>query len=390
MSSPTVKEEEAQLNVNPKDNINNEDNQEESKNKDQETKKLKSKFNLLEQGRLMSIGNIEEVSKNIIIIGPKGSGKSSIFSLLTTGSPYSYSDNGTCGINFGFMRSQSSVHKKVINVYEIGADIDNIILIKTLLNNDNFESTIILIILDFENPNSQLSKLLKLLNELKKIISEIIDVNNIENNIKSRISFYSSNKKPDDVEVFPLETYVICNKYDLIETIDIEKLKWLCPSLRYFCFTNALHLIYYSLKKKELINALYNTMVEVCLGSGRKENLKKYYQKNSSKAIYINYYNDSINEIGEPKIPVTVTRDIQQRWKETYDGLFKNFKRNKENNTNIELDENFYEIYKEAKIDHELKLFNEFKDNNRDREDQKKNKYQKEKKTSSTNKFKKK
>ena len=131
-------------------------------------------------------------------------------------------------------------------------------------------------------------------------------------------------------------------------------------------------------------------MVEVCLGSGRKENLKKYYQKNSSKAIYINYYNDSINEIGEPKIPVTVTRDIQQRWKETYDGLFKNFKRNKENNTNIELDENFYEIYKEAKIDHELKLFNEFKDNNRDREDQKKNKYQKEKKTSSTNKFKKK
>ena len=220
-----------------------------SKNKDQETKKLKSKFNLLEQGRLMSIGNIEEVSKNIIIVGPKGSGKSSIFSLLTTGSPYSYSDNGTCGINFGFMRSQSSIHKKVINVYEIGADIDNIILIKTLLNNDNFESTIILIILDFENPNSQLSKLLKLLNELKKIISEIIDVNNIENNIKSRISFYSSNKKPDDVEVFPLETYVICNKYDLIETIDIEKLKWLCPSLRYFCFTNALHLIYYSLKK---------------------------------------------------------------------------------------------------------------------------------------------
>ena len=383
MSSPTAEKDNPELNNNPNDNTNNENNQEESKNIDQESKKYKSKFNLLEQGRLMLIGNIEEVSKNVIIIGPKGSGKSSIFSLLTTGSPNNYSDNGTCGINFGFMRSQNALQKKVINIYEIGADIENLILIKTILNNENFESTIILIILDFENPNSQLSNLLKFLYELKKIINKIIDVNNIENNIKNRISLYSSNKKPDEVDVFPIETYIIGNKYDLLETIDIEKLKWLCPSFRYFCFINALNLIFYSSKKKELINSLYNTIVEVCFGSGKKENLKKYFQKNSTKAIYINYYNDSLNEIGEPKIPVTVTRDIQQRWKETYDGLFKNFKRNTENNTNIDLDENFYDLYKESKIDHELKLFNEFKDN-----DNQKNKFQKSIKPSTGNKYK--
>ena len=65
-----------------------------------------------------------------------------------------------------------------------------------------------------------------------------------------------------------------------------------------------------------------------------------------------------------PKIPVTVTGDIEQRWKETYDGLFKNYKKNEGNERNINLDENFYMQYKEAKIDHELKLFNEYKDNN--------------------------
>ena len=75
-------------------------------------KKYKSKFNLLDQGRLMIIGTSEETTKNLIIIGPKSSGKSSIFSLLTSGSPNNYSDNGTCGINFGFMRSQNSVKKK--------------------------------------------------------------------------------------------------------------------------------------------------------------------------------------------------------------------------------------------------------------------------------------
>ena len=177
MSSPTTKKDETESNNNLENNEKKENNQEELNNTDQEPKKYKSKFNLLEQGRLMLIGNIEEISKNIIIVGPKGSGKSSIFSLLTTGSPNNYSDNGTCGINFGFMRSQNTAQKKVINIYEIGADIENLILIKTILNNENFESTIILIILDFENPNAQLSYLLKFVNEIKKIISKIIEVN---------------------------------------------------------------------------------------------------------------------------------------------------------------------------------------------------------------------
>ena len=376
MSSQIQINDETELKINPNDVIDNPDNndntQQEPKVDEQEAKKLKSKFNLFEQGRLMVIGNVDEISKNIIIIGPKGSGKSSIFSLLTTGSPNNYTDNGTCGLNFGFMRSQDSSQKKVINVYEIGNDFENLKLIKNILNNENFESTIILITLDFENPNSQLTYLLRFLSELRKILTTIIDVNNLENNIKNRIALYANNQRPVEVDVFPIETYVIGNKYDLLETIDIEKLKWLCPSLRYFCYINGLNLIFYSSKKKELIKALYNTVVEFGFGSGKSGNLKKYFQKNSTKALYINYYNDNLNDIGEPKIPVTVTGDIMQRWKETYDGLFKNFKKNNENNKKIDLDESYYELYKEGKIDHELKLFNDFKETQNENQ---KNKY---------------
>ena len=328
------------------------------------SKKYKSKFNLLDQGRLMIIGNTEETTKNLIIIGPKGSGKSSIFSLLTTGSPNNYSDNGTCGINFGFMRSQNSVQKKVMNIFEIGSDLENIVLINTILNNENFEFTTLLLILDFDNPNTQLNYLIKVISYLRKIFNKAIDPNIIDANIKNKISSYQSGIKPGEVDVFPLETYVIGNKYDILEKIDLEKLKWLCPSLRYFCYINALSLIFYSSKKKETINALYNTMVENAFGSGKKENLKKYLQKNPTKALYINYYEDNLTSIGEPKIPVTVTRELDQRWKETYDGLFKNIKKNEKNNKNINLDENFFMQYTEAKIDHELKLFNEYKENN--------------------------
>jgi len=327
-------------------------------------KKYKSKFNLLDQGRLMIIGTAEETTKNLIIIGPKSSGKSSIFSLLTSGSPNNYSDNGTCGINFGFMRSQNSVKKKVMNVFEIGSDLENIVLINTILNNENFEYTSLLIILDFDNPNTQLNYLIKVVSYLRKIFNKTIDPNIIDANIKNKVASYPSGMKPGEVDVFPLETYVVGNKYDILEKIDLEKLKWLCPSLRYFCYINALSLIFYSSKKKETINALYNTMVENAFGSGKKENLKKYLQKNSTKALYINYYDDNLASIGEPKIPVTVTGNLEQRWKETYDGLWKNYKKNEKNNRNINLDENYFAQFQESKIDHELKLFNEYKDNN--------------------------
>ena len=67
---------------------------------------------------------------------------------------------------------------------------------------------------------------------------------------------------------------------------------------------------------------------------------------------------------------MTVTGDIQQRWKETYEGIFKNFKKN-ENDKKIDLDENYYQIYKEPKIDRELKLFNDFKESNNDNQNKK-------------------
>ena len=363
MTSIPKKSEINSTNLDDKGNLA-ENNEEKEEKEISSKKKLKSKFNLLDQGRLMIIGNTEEISKNLIIIGGKGSGKSSIFSLLTTGSPNNYTDSGTCGINFGFMRAQNSSQKKVMNVFEIGSDIENIVLINTILNNENFEFTTLLIVLDFDNPISQLNYLLKVISYLRKIFLKTIDNNIIESNIKNKIALYPSGIKPNEVDVFPLETYLIGNKYDIIEKIDIEKLKWLCPSLRYFSYINALNLIFYSSKKKETINALYNTIVENAFGSGKKENLKKYFQKNSTKALYINYFEDNLNSIGEPKIPVTVTSDIEQRWKETYDGLFKNYKKNDINNRNINLDENYFAQYQESKIDQELKLFNEYKDNN--------------------------
>jgi hypothetical protein len=327
-------------------------------------KKLKSKFNLLEQGRLKIIGNEEESSKNIIIIGPKGSGKSTIFSFLTSDNSNTYYDNGTSGINYGFMRSKDK--NKVINIFEIGSGIENLFLIKTLLNNDNIESTIVLLILDFEDPGAQLTNLQNFIFELKLILTNNIDKNILEENTKNKLALLKSNKNVGDVQPLPVETYVIGNKYELLGNKDINEsqLTWLCKTMRYFCFINALNLIFYSsfYPKKDLKKILKDTILEMCF-SGRR---LKYTQKNSIEPLYINYYNDNLDDIGQPKISVTVTSDMNQRWIETYKGTFKNYKTAEKKNREIDLDENLYQIYKETKIDNELMNFNDFKDKNKD------------------------
>lgn len=59
----------------------------------------------------------------------------------------------------------------------------------------------IILSIDFENPNSQLTILLDYLSKLRGIINKLIDEGNIENNIKNRKSQYSSNKKPNEVYI---------------------------------------------------------------------------------------------------------------------------------------------------------------------------------------------
>ena len=121
--------------------------------KDNENQK-KSKFNILEQGKIMILkdeNSLDENSKNLIIIGPKKSGKTTIFNLLSTGETHISDYTHTCGINYGFMRLQKS-KKKLINIYEIGGGIENLSRISTLVNNKNLNSTLILLILDFQTP----------------------------------------------------------------------------------------------------------------------------------------------------------------------------------------------------------------------------------------------
>ena len=335
-------------------------------NKIEETKQ---KFNLLEQGKKMLISSdpssIENI-KNLIIIGPKSSGKSTIFNFLSTGEASSNNFIPTSGINYGFMRYQKSKNKsskKIVNIYEIGNGIENLNLIKTIINNKNIENTIFFLILDFADPQNILNEIFKFMKELKNILTESIENDILNEIIKFKDSQYSKYQKAKEVNLFPANLYLIGNKYDILEKIDAEKIKWVGLTLRYFSYINGVNLIFYSNFSEKNRIILQSTIENFGFGVSKIDNIKNYVQKNELNPLYISFYNDSLEEIGQPRVMEMSGKNVDERWIETYKTIFKNFVKENKENKNIQVDKNLWEKYKENRIDNEITLFERAKEN---------------------------
>ena len=353
----------------------------ENKKLENETKEevnpKKSKFNILEQGKFMLLtgeNSSEENSKNLIIIGPKKSGKTTIFNLLSTGEAHLSDYTHTCGINYGFMRLQKS-KKKIINIYEIGGGIENLSRISTLINNKNLNSTLIFLILDFQTPENALNTLIIYNEQLRKILSSVIEKEYLDEVINSKNSQYTKIKKDSSVNLIPINIYVIGNKYDILEKIEEEKLKWIGLTLRYQCVINGMNLIFYSSNNDKYKNILQSTVSYYAFNQSQIENIYKYSQKNELYALYTQFYNDSLEEIGEPRVIHSSGKSTNDRWIETYNALFMNVKKKNNNYENdIPVDQTFWVKFKENRIDNELKIFDNAKNNNMNQDKINKNK----------------
>ena len=337
----------------------------------------KSKFNILDQGKFMLLtgeNSSEENSKNLIIIGPKKSGKTTIFNLLSTGEAHLSDYTHTCGINYGFMRLQKS-KKKIINIYEIGGGIENLSRISTLINNKNLNSTLIFLILDFQTPENALNTLIIYNEQLRKILSSVIEKEYLDEVINSKNSQYTKIKKDSSVNLIPINIYVIGNKYDILEKIEEEKLKWIGLTLRYQCVINGMNLIFYSSNNDKYKNILQSTVSYYAFNQSQIENIYKYSQKNELYALYTQFYNDSLEEIGEPRVIHSSGKSTNDRWIETYNALFMNVKKKNNNYENdIPVDQTFWVKFKETRIDNELKIFDNAKNNNINQDKMNKNK----------------
>ena len=339
--------------------------------------KIISKFDLLDQARKVLVtSGTSNTSKNLILLGSKKSGKTSIFTTLTSNNASLNNDyTPTFGINYGFMRYQHSTSKKqIINIYEIGGGIENLSLLKTIINTQSISNTLIFLVLDFEKPDSVLEHFLSFIKQLKDLLTDIIDKDAIKEIIQVKEQLLPKTINKNLISLFPCDISVIRNKYDIFEKIDAEKLKWAAKALRYFSLINGINLIYHSTKDIKLTNILHSTVTHFAFGQSKIENISKYIQKNELRALYLHYYNDFFEEIGDPKVMQRGGADNKTLWKESYESLFpkKNNKNEFEDVDNdmeleVDVDKANWEIYKESRIDNEMKMFENAKMNEKER-----------------------
>ena len=92
-------------------------------NKKEET----SKFNMLNFAKSMiSVSQRKQEEKNLIILGDKASGKSTIMNNIIGTNNNKESYNPSSGISFNYLRQSIGQRKILLNLYEIGGGIDNI------------------------------------------------------------------------------------------------------------------------------------------------------------------------------------------------------------------------------------------------------------------------
>lgn len=209
-------------------NINNNNNYERSDNyndNNNNTGELKSNFNILQFAKnMISISQKKAEEKNLIILGDKEAGKTTIFNNLIGISLQKESYATTSGLNFNYVRHQMGQKKTILNVYEIGGGVNNLDLIKTLLNNNNYKNTFFIIVLDFAKPANAVHSLKSYLASLNAYFRENITQDNILELIEAKKNMFMDRNTNNDykrLNFFPAEVIVVGNKYDFLEQRDM-------------------------------------------------------------------------------------------------------------------------------------------------------------------------
>ncbi len=341
----------------------------------------KSNYSILDLGRNLirtSYKKVEE--KNLIILGDKATGKTTLFNTILQSSSHKDSYTPTCGVNYSYMRYQPSTSKKfVLNIYEIGGGIKNVSLLKAILSQINIQNTIFLLVVDFSQPENILKSLKFYIKEINSMIRELFDQELISDMIESKRFKYSDRNSNDfkRINFHPAEIILLGNKYDYLEKIDAEKIRWTCRTLRYFCHLNSLSLVYFKINEPKLAKILSSLITTLSFHAnelGASNTILHFSQKNDLLPLFVLYSGDSLEEIGDPKV-IMQGRDMSSMWEDTfysifgnnncgngnnYDngGIMKDYSEDVKDFKEIEALENELKMkYREPRIDEEVQIF---------------------------------
>ena len=178
--------------------------------------------NILEAAtKLVQLDLSLETAKNIIVIGERKSGKTSIFNILRSQATDHGSYSQTVGINYSYEKFAVGSKVKLRNFYEIGGGKDNLTILRSIINSDNLENSLFFVVVDGIQPNNLFGRLTDLLNVLENEIKKATDTVKFASARENIKEAHGAHKNIGQLVGFPARIAIVLNKYDVFEKYEM-------------------------------------------------------------------------------------------------------------------------------------------------------------------------
>lgn len=181
--------------------------------------------------------------RTAIVIGEKGSGKSSLIAALVGEDPKA-ERKATAGMDYKFATKKVEAKRVVGNFHEIGGGRLLSDLLKTALNPKKLEDIVLIITIDMSQPDTALHHLnywlRKASEDVSKAFDEIGSTNpTLANEIRGKSAFqWEGHVDAKRVSPIGIPTIIVGTKYDVFGIQESENKKWLCRGMRFNAHVN--------------------------------------------------------------------------------------------------------------------------------------------------------
>ncbi|CEG39737.1 dynein 1b light intermediate chain [Plasmopara halstedii] len=248
----------------------------------------------------------EERDTFTLIVGPRGSGKSSLVAAFRNSSK-AEEIKPTTALDYVFVRLRSAGRPAVAHMWELASTKCLGEMIRVPLGLDRILNGALLIVLDLSIPGDVIPALVKWLTTLYAVVHEILKIkekNPVDklavDTLRNEAMARYGNGHPDKNEVTPLliPVLVIGNKYETFRDEDSIKRKAITQAIRYVSHMYGASVLFTSVKDKNLVTHFRSIMKGFAfrtMGRGMSKEV------DLAKPLWVPAGADLFEDIGVPK-----------------------------------------------------------------------------------------
>uniref|UniRef100_A0A7S3GCS5 Cytoplasmic dynein 2 light intermediate chain 1 n=1 Tax=Palpitomonas bilix TaxID=652834 RepID=A0A7S3GCS5_9EUKA len=278
----------------------------------------------------------------VLVVGPKGSGKSSLISRIIKPDKVDKEESKEAtGLEYTYMRGRTgqSLEDTVVHLWELGGGKKMEQLVDVVITPHTIANAVVVVMLDLSKPSVIFNDILYWMQRIKRRTEECFKelrlgrtTKKVPDETKERSKKRFANHPDVSAVSFPaIPIIFVGSKYDTFQDRDMETQKIMAKCLRFVAHSHGCSICYYTIKDSTTVKkfrALSNSFVfRTNPGTGNLEHVKP---------LYVPAGSDALSKIGFPSIPGGAGNfhgDPQDLWKMVFEKTFP------DNPADLDLDE---------------------------------------------------